>query len=58
MKLLLTVYFTALGGLGLLIMLLAMTFNVGILAAILVGEVSAWVGGGGWPFGAPLSSMV
>jgi hypothetical protein len=38
-RLLLTVYFSLLGGTSIAVMLLAMTFNVYIIAAILVGEV-------------------
>lgn len=39
MRLILTGYFTLMGSTSLLVMLLAMSFNVGIILAILVGEV-------------------
>ena len=41
MRLILTGYFTLMGATSLLVMLLAMSFNVGIILAILVGEVRA-----------------
>jgi hypothetical protein len=41
MRLILTGYFTVMGATSLLVMLLAMSFNVGIILAILVGEVRA-----------------
>ena len=40
MRLILTAWFIVLNGASLMVMMLAMTFNVGILLAILVGEVS------------------
>lgn len=43
MRLILTGYFTLMGATSLLVMLLAMSFNVGIILAILVGEVGARV---------------
>lgn len=43
MRLILTGYFTLMGATSLLVMLLAMSFNVGIILAILVGEVRACV---------------
>lgn len=45
MRLILTGYFTLMGATSLLVMLLAMSFNVGIILAILVGEVRACVCG-------------
>ena len=41
MRLVLTAYFSLMGASSLLVMLLAMSFNVGIILAILVGEVCA-----------------
>lgn len=38
-RLLLTLYFSLLGASSILVMLLAMTFNLGIILAILIGEV-------------------
>ncbi len=43
MRLVLTGYFALMGLTSLMVMLLAMSFNVGIILAILVGEVR-----GGW----------
>lgn len=49
MRLVLTGYFSLMGATSLVVMLLAMSFNVGIITAILVGEVrGGWVGWMGW----------
>lgn len=47
-RLVLTGYFSLMGASSLMVMLLAMSFNVGIILAILVGEVrfpfGGWIG--------------